>query len=335
MDPAAQSQAPTDVEAQEDKEWDQATNNFLEEKGVAPETSQDPKKDPENPDPAKPTEQTDEEKKALEDAEAKRLADEKEAELAKDETPEQTEARHKKEADDKAAEEAAAASDHQPDTSREIRATQREMAAEEKATKDDIREAMFSDTPTELLDQDGEPIRTIEDVMGHMNNVTGKPFTEEEAAAWLLRAQQSLNATREQNEKRIEEIAELNISLKEQADAMKAKYMPLLTAMDKTRPDFSKNLLNEWKKTLKTDPQSGIIIEAPVSLEWFYSTNLAPYEHLASEIETRESLEKKHKEEIERLRNHSDRSDIYGGVPSDPIDEDEDEWNKAIKKQYS
>lgn len=215
-------------------------------------------------------------------------------------------------------------------TVREQRAIQNEMLADETAVKDDIRKEMFDDVPTELLDADGDPIRTIEDVQKLMNPVTKKQFTEEQAAMWLLAAQQNLNKQLQDIERKTTEIASVNLSLKDESDIVNEKYGKLL----ETVPGLRKRVWAEYAKTLEKDEKTNIITKAPVSLEKFYDIALQGYAKLAEQMKASEEAEQKHAEEKATIQSQSDRSDIYSAGKTDTTSGEDKEWAKAAKEYY-
>lgn len=339
--PAPAVQPTTTPVVDDDKEWAHATTDFENDKGVPPPSKPPEKKEEsedEKTDEEKKAEQdkADADKKASEDAEAKKKADEAEAEKAKNETPEQTAARHKadKEAADKKAQEEADAAP----ANREVRdyRTLNRIAAEDSAAMEaDIRKEMFSDVITELQDSDGDPIRTIDDVQKLINPNTKKNFTEEEAGAWLLAAQQHLNKKVAETDKQVKEISEVNLSLKDQADNVREKWGDLL----KTMPQLNKQLYAEWQNTLVKDEKSDIIIKAPVSLERFFDTALAGYaklaERLAKEAEAdKDGKANKDKKEQDRKDEKEDRSDVQQRGKPNTQDPEDEEWGKAAKAYY-
>jgi hypothetical protein len=363
QNPPAPNDAPADntpPAATQDDEWLLANEEFKTEHEVPEPEKKQPKKDdktdPEKPDPEKDKKPVDDEaaKKAQEeaDAEAKKKTEEEEAEKAKNETPEQTKARHEKEAaEKKEAEEVAAATNRTPEADssvRDQRAAVREMQADLKATKNDVREKMFDDLQTELTDADGDPIRTIEDVMKLMNPNTRKPFTEEEAASYLLQAQAHLDKQIKEAEGKIEEIAEVNLGLKDDADTVRGKYSELFKAFAQSPNPQLKNLQKElyaaFQDTLIKDEKSGIIVKAPVSMVRFYDTALAGYVKLAQQLEAQAKAKDKPDEaaktaateqkKTERKQDQTDREDITSTGKSDTRDPEDKEWDAAAKDYY-
>lgn len=229
-----------------------------------------------------------------------------------------------------------------PDTSaRDARAVARENQQQLETIKTDVRKQMFSEVPTQLQDTDGDPISTIEDVMRLINPQTGEQFkTEEEAGMWLLAAQQQFNKNLESINQQVDQIAETNIDLKDQSDAITYEYGELLKHPD--MKELRDQLWAEYSKTLVKDEKTGIIMKAPVSLETFYRTALEPYANLARELESREqkseadtqaqaAADAKAKEDAEkdRQQKRADRSDIYGGGTNKNEDPADKEWGEA------
>lgn len=345
--PAPATPPAATVPEGDDKDWASAITDFENDKGVqppkAPEKKPEDKKDEGDDD--KGDEQTPEEKKAAEDkaaadkkaeedAEARKKAEEAEAEKVKTETPEQTEARHKsaKEAADKKAAEQADAAPASREV-RDLRSLNRIAAEDSKTMEADVRKEMFSDIPTELLDSDGDPIRTIDDVQKLINPNTKKLFTEEEAGAWLLAAQQHLNKKIAETDAKVRDISDVNLSLKDQADNVREKWGDLLKAM----PQLAKSLHAEYQNTLVKDEKSDIIIKAPVSLERFYDTALAGYAKTAELLEKQaeaDNKDKKDEKKQTRKDEKEDRGDVVPRGKSNTQSPEDEEWEKAHKAVY-
>jgi len=342
MDPNDTSNGGEDLTpTQDDLEWGQAAENFAKDKDVQ---LGDPvpkkKKDDDDDNAGGENAQTTEEKAAAEkEAADKKAADEAaaEAEKAKGETPEQTEARHKKEKEEADAR-AAAAEANKPTNPeyRSARATAREIAQAEEAMKADVRKELYPDLQTEILDADGDPVRTIEDVQKLLNPNTGKPFTEEEAGKYLLDMSKYLKTQNDDAQKEIDRVAALNLDLYDQRDNVKDRFGDLLKSM----PDVAKKIVTAYNRTLKLDKTQTIVLDAPVDMEEFFAIALEPYQETAKQLaEKKEADEKaeaeaKAKKEAERKQTRQDRSDIYGGKSTDSMDDDEKEWAQAAKAHY-
>jgi hypothetical protein len=220
---------------------------------------------------------------------------------------------------------------------RSAREIQRELDEDRKQTITDVKEKMFSDLKTELTDMDGDPIRTPEDVMKLMNPNTGKAFTYEEAAMYLLQAQQHLARENEKAEAQITEIAEVNLTVKDEASAVRARWGKLLAA----KPELAKETWEDYKTTLVTDPKTGIITKAPVSMQRFYNRALGGYEAQAQTAQTAEqqtaaaeTARKAAEAKAARVTNKADRGDITSNGKSDTTDPEDKEWGEAFKKHY-
>lgn len=321
--------APAATPSQDDQEWDQALASYKKDQGFDPgkPKAEEPKKDEQ----AKPEEKSEATSEAQTDSK-----DQKPDEKSGSGDDSKKEGGGAEESGKPGEEEPEAAS---PDNSvREARATQRKLAEEAKTVQQDLRKELFSDIPDELQDADGDPIRTIEDVMQRQNPNTGKPFTEEEAAAWLLAAQQNLNQKKAEADKKVEQITDTLLSLKDQSENIKLKYGKLLEA----NPNgIRERVWNAFQKTLVRDKETNIIVDAPVSLEEFYEAALAPYvlmhQQMEKDAQAKEEADKKAeaaKQEAERAKDQSDRQDIYSGGKSETQDSEEKEWEQAAKRHY-
>lgn len=302
---------PDEAAAEADaKEWDDAADEFFP--GLKSTKKKEEKK---------PNEQTDTTTTTTETPQTTTTTT-----IDPNETPEQKTAREAKEAADAAAD----AEEDEPDTTaRDARLAQRESARQAEIVKADVRKQMFADVPQQLQDADGDPIKSIEDVMKLINPRTKEPFTEEDAGMWLLAAQQQFNQNLANTEKQIEQIAEVNVDLKDQADSISYQYGELLKAMPKVRDQ----IWAEYEKTLVKDEKSGIIIKAPVSLERFYEIALQPYAKLAENLEAEETAkaaeDAKIAAETAKKNSRADRSDIFGGSSAGMTDTEDAEWNEA------
>lgn len=227
---------------------------------------------------------------------------------------------------------------------RQARNAARESAEQVKTFSNDVREKMFSTVPEQVQDAEGRPIKTLEDVQNYINPQTKEAFTEEEAAYWLMNAQQQLRETKADTDKQIEDIAQVNIRIKDEADVINSKYETYL----KENPDIRKSLWAQYAKTLTVDEASGVITKAPVSLEEFYELALEPRvaaaqpkpaASVATPTQTPEQVaatEAAAKVEADKARQQkrADRSDVYM-PPTDPnLDPEEKEWADAHKAEF-
>lgn len=316
--PAAPSSDDT-----EDKEWDQAKTDLLENSGKEPEKK--PKgEEVKDGDKDKPT--------GGEPEGAAKPGEEKPTPGDGNKPADKTE---------KPGEGKEAPAPPADTTVRDQRTLQREIAEDEKAMKSDIKEKLFSDVQAELTDSDGDPIRTIQDVQKLLNPNTGKPFTDEEAASYLLQAQRYLENQLKETDVKIQEIADVNLSIKDQADSVRDKYGQLLKAL----PNLQKQVWAAYEETLIKDEKTGIILKAPVNMQRFYDTALAGYmklvERLEAEAKTKDEAEAKakkeaadKKKEAEKTNKRGDREDIISTGKSDTTDPEEKEWEDAAKRHY-
>jgi len=326
------------AETADAQEWDSAFGKFDAEKGIKPAGEE--KKNPTDVETAA----AEEAKKAADEA-AKKAAEE---EARKNETPEQKANREKKEAEEAAAaketetpEEAQARRDAAK-LAREVRDANRDFIADTEAVRNDVVEQMFKDKDGKLYDADGDEIKSIEDVMGLRNPNTGKNFTEDEAAKWFLKASQNAKQEREDALKQAAEIADELISIKDQADTVKDKYGAFLN--DPKNAGLKAEIWADYEATFVVDPDSGIIVKAPVSMVRFYDRALKPYVEAQTTINSAEEAKKqaeeaaaKAKAEANAARTRNDREDIFarGDNGRSTLTKDEEEWADAEKSWLS
>lgn len=226
------------------------------------------------------------------------------------------------------------------DAARAARIANREYTEAITQIKSDVMKTVFADVPEFLQDADGDPIKTIEDVMALTNPRTGEGFTEEEAGMWLLSAQQQFNEQKASIEKQADEIAEVNYELKDQADIINKKYGEFL----KANPELRDELWADYLETLVKHEASGTIVKMPISLEKFYDRALKP----RVEVETKQADDaaaaQKAKEEADakaaaeaaekKKKARQDRSDVFGSQQPENKDPEDDEWEQAEKEVF-
>ena len=220
------------------------------------------------------------------------------------------------------------------------RLSAREEAAQVEAVKNDVREKLFPDVVTELKDADGDPIKSIADVMKLINPNTGEQFTEEQAGMFLIQAQNQLKENLANVDQQVNQIADVNIDLKDQADVVNYQYGELLKAM----PEVRDKVWAQYEKTLTKDPKTGIITKAPVSLQQFYETALEPYAELGRQLAQQENNDAAAKEkaaadarvaeEAKKTQIRQDRSDIYAKGKVDTQTEEDKEWGAAAEAVF-
>lgn len=298
----------TQVQDQAD-DWSSAEADFLADKGIKVEEKKDDADDTNK----STTDGTDNDAgTGSEEDEAKKSGDPKEnVDPNKDENLEQ-----------------------QPDEGapyREARQVQREIEADRSAMKADIQKEMYSDWSDDILDADGEPLKTPRDVMSHINPVTGKRFTEEEATAWLFEAQKHKDKERAERDERIEHVADVMIQQRDDADVIRTKYGKLLAKL----PDLRKEIWADYKDTLVIDKESGLIVDAPVSLAKFFERALKPYADYAAQLQANAgTTQKSAQDEQTRKQTQADRQDITSVGSGTVTDPEEQGWADAAKQYY-
>ncbi len=297
----------------EDDEWDAAAEETLPGNKSAKEVKKD--------EPAK-SEKTPEEIAADEAAAKAKAGDEEPGNGDGTETP---------------SKEAPAAD---ADPARAARIANREYTEAVQSIKSDVMKTVFADVPEFLQDADGDPIKSIDDVMKLTNPRTGEGFTEEEAGMWLLSAQQQFNEQKAQIEKRADEIAEVNFDLKDQAESINRKYGDFL----KSNPELRDEIWTDYMETLVKDEKSGTIIKMPVSLEKYYDRQLkhrveaetkAAEDVAAAEKATADAKAKADAEAADKKKKaRADRSDVFGSQQPENKDPEADEWAEAEKEVF-
>lgn len=308
MDPndvPAENTAPTEP-TQDELEWADAASDFIEEHG-GKEKKEEPKDDPVQEDGGK--DDTD--------------PDDPKDDEPKDDSPEGEENL-----------------DGEP-TVRDRLAEERELKQTREAITEDVRQKLFGDKPTRLEDADGDPIETVADVMKLQNPVTGKPFTAEEAASWLMQAQNHFQKQSAKDQAEIEKIVEVNVALKYDLEAIKSEYGELLAAMPKLRQRLS----DEFAKTLELGADGDTVVNTKIGMKDFYDMVLAPYvkqaEQMKADAEAKEQAEKdrqvqKKEQEAQQKRTRSDRGDVVATRTKveENNDPEENEWAKVAKEYY-
>lgn len=143
---------------------------------------------------------------------------------------------------------------------------------------------------TNIYDTNGNVVKTAQDIVdrGLINERTGEPFTYEEAASFMLQAQQQMAKNVEELNNWAEDIAEKNISLIESNKRVMEQYSDLLQAM----PNVAKQLADTYIKThLEFDKTGNYITKMTMSPEDFYALTLAPYRQLGEALAQKAALE--------------------------------------------
>jgi hypothetical protein len=230
--------------------------------------------------------------------------------------------------------------DEQADTSdASARLSAREQAAQVAEIKSEIREKLFPDAQTELRAGDGTLLDSVDKVMQYVNPATGEAYTRDEATLWLAQSERALEKSVTDMNAQVEQIADTQLDLKDQADVVNFDYGELLRAM----PELRTKLWGEYEKLLTRDPKSGIITKAPISLRNFYETALEPYAELGRKLDAGDltpaapapdPVAVQKAADAEKARRRSDRSDIYGPGKVDTATDEEKEWGAAAEAVF-
>lgn len=226
--------------------------------------------------------------------------------------------------------------EQQPDEGapqREARSIQRQIEQDRVEVRTDVKKELYPDWSDDILDDQGVAMKTPRDVMNHINPNTGKRFTEEEATAWLFAAQKHKDKERAEMTERVEHIADVMIAQRDEADTIRSKYGKLLAQL----PELRKEIWADYKATLVIDKETGLIVDAPVSLQKFFERALRPYDEYAKRLEaetTKSTEQKKVQDDTKRKQTQADREDITSSGNGSVQDPEEKEWADVAKEYY-
>ena len=199
----------------------------------------------------------------------------------------------------------------------------------------------------QLVDAEGNPINGVGDLVKLINPETNEYFTRDEAADYLLAAQQKLNTELADFDKNIDTIVDTNISIQDGSIKVQKEYGELLKSM----PDVAQKLQEAYFKTLVIDKKTNIIIKATVPVDEFYEAALLPYKRVATQMELKVQGEqeaaakaakdaeiaaeaaKKAAEEAKKQaekKSQSEREDIPSNGQSVRESKDDEEWGDAM-----
>lgn len=294
-------------------DWGDAEANFLAEKGISAE---DKKDDEQQND----TTQSDD--KGTDDASGN--GGEEDEGKKSDDSQEDVDDPNKDENLEQEADEAP------QNTTAQYRQTQREIEADNRAMQADVQKELYPDWTDDILDDQGEPIKTPRDVMQYTNPVTKKRFTEEEATAWLFAAQKHKDSERAKMEQRVAQVSDVMITQRDEADQVKAKYGTLLAKL----PNLRKEIWADYRATLVVDKDTGLIVDAPVSLAKFFARALRPYEQYVQQLQSQAAEKKTQQDDTTRKQTQQDREDITSSGNGSVTDPEEEAWAAAAKKHY-
>lgn len=236
--------------------------------------------------------------------------------------------------------------EEKPATREEIKAALRELQSEQtgrtsglNAMQQEVLETLYPEgVDRQLRDADGDPIKGIEDLTGVdpqtgqqvgaglINPVSGEVFTEDEAGRYILRGQQKLNEQVQLMEDQAYGIAEAQLSLKESSERVEAEFGHILDSMP---AEMNKQLADAYIQTLHRDPQSGMVVKAPLDAYEFYSIALAGAKTLA---QAQPAAAPAAKTPPAKRTNKGDRADLSQRGTPKQISQDEKEWEEAFKE---
>ena len=304
-------------------DWSDAEANFLADKGISTED----KKDDEQANGA----ENQQEAKGGEEAQGDSKDQKQDEEQGSGDDSEKGSGGEEEGADANQDDQLEQGADEAPqNATADYRRTMREIEADNKAMRADVQKELYPDWTDDILDDQGEPIKTPRDVMQYTNPVTKKRFTEEEATAWLFAAQKHKDQQRAEMQARVEQVSDVMIQQRDEADQVKGKYGTLLAKL----PNLRKEIWADYKATLVVDKETGLIVDAPVSLAKFFARALRPYEQYVQQLQSQAAEKKTAQDDTTRKQTQQDREDITSSGNGSVADPEEEAWAAAAKKHY-
>lgn len=203
---------------------------------------------------------------------------------------------------------------------REEAQTREETTAERQSfagqVRNELKEALKLDSDyTTVKLEDGTVIESVSQLTNIINPETNENYTREEAAQMLLQAQQTISENIQAVERRVDQLTDLNVSFKEEADRVQELYGDLLKEM----PEVAEDLLKAYQKTFTVDKDNGFVTNITISPLEFYGAALKPYQtqanQLAEQRRAEEAAAAKAKAEAEAKAEMEDRGDIGTTAP--------------------
>jgi hypothetical protein len=179
--------------------------------------------------------------------------------------------------------------------------------------RSDLKEALKLDSSyTTVVLDDGTPISSVSQLTQVINPATDEPYTREEAAFLLLDGQRIVNDNLAAYEKRVDELTDLNVNFKEEADEVDRLYGDIFKAF----PDVAKDLLEAYQKTFTTSADGQYVENVPVSPMEFYGPALRPYRNATDQVNQQQAeakaVEEKAAKAAATKAEQEDRGDLGG-----------------------
>jgi len=218
-------------------------------------------------------------------------------------------------------------------------AVEREKAATERTTfagkvRDDLKEALKLDsTYTTVTLDDGTPIQSVAQLTQVINPETAEPYTREEAQSLLMDARRIVDENLASYEKRVDELTDLNVNFKEEADRVDELYGDIFKAF----PEEAKGWLAAYQKTFKLSEDGSYVENVPISPLEFYKPILAPYRNATDQLKQQETdtkaAEAKAVKDAEIAAEQEDRGDLgaAAGAKQGKTDLLDDAMDKYLK----
>lgn len=191
-----------------------------------------------------------------------------------------------------------------------------------------VKDLYPEDIPNPLVDSDGDPIKSVSDMLNLVNPRTGEAFTYDEARAWIDEKTSQYQSAVQERLDEANRIVENNTSLTQGVAKVQQVYGKLLKSM----PEVADKLVQTYEKTLEFTP-NGNVKKAPVDILEFYNVAMQPYVDMAEKAEQfKEAAEKKVEQREKIKRTKSDRADLSNTGDVDTRSESDKEWDAAFRE---
>lgn len=223
-------------------------------------------------------------------------------EPAKVETPEEQTAREADEAAKKSAEEQPkyATKDDVVEALREFNSETTGRLDMVKKTTDQVIEKIYPEgIDQNIYDTNGNVIKTAQDIVDKgLLKENGEPYNYDEAASFMLQAQQKVAKNMEELNDWAEKVAEKNVNLYEGNLRVMNKWGDTLAELTQQEREA---IADAYMQTLTFDETNSYITEMKLTPEQYYDITLAPYTKLNTALEAQKKLEEEAKTQEQKV----------------------------------
>lgn len=215
---------------------------------------------------------------------------------------------------------------------REIEAEKTHRQDTRNTLRDEVRSKLYPDgLERPILDSDNRPINGPQDMIGKLiDPETNEPFERDAAERWWNATKLEQDKAIESIEQDIDKIAETNQTLFEEYQQVAARFGEFIEA----NPEIAQRVLQSWERTLKKDPATGIVIEAPVSLYSYYDMVLSPQLQVSQQQAQAQATAEAEAAKQRTRAEQDDRSDLSPTAGS-PKDNKKDSLDKAFDAYFA